>query len=109
MTWLLEKQRRSSKKTTRASLIDAHFYNPRPPTMRATTNKGVLCLTELGYCFFHNGTHLLKIPKRKFIEALDSHKKSLALTEQYPGFFQMSEAKEARSAYERSLLEFTKK
>ena len=77
--------------------------------MRAAINEGVLCLTELGYCFFHNGTHLLKIPKRKFIEALDSHKKSLALTEQYPGFFQMSEAKEARSAYERSLLEFTKK
>jgi len=76
--------------------------------MRATINEGVLCLTELGYCFFHNGTHLLKIPKKKFIEAMDSHEKSLALTERYPAFFNMSEAKEARSAYERSVLEFTK-
>ena len=75
--------------------------------MRATTNKGVLCLTELGHCFFHNGTHLLKIPKKKFIEALASYEKSLALTERHPAFFNISEAKEARSAYERSILEFT--
>jgi hypothetical protein len=76
--------------------------------MRVTINKGVLCLTELGYCFFHNGTHLLKIPKKNFIEALESNEKSLTLTERYPAFFSMSEAKEARSAYERSVLEFTK-
>jgi hypothetical protein len=76
--------------------------------MRVSINEGVLCLTELGYCFFHNGTHLLKIPKKKFIEALDSHEDSLALTERYPAFFNMSEAKEARSAYERSVLELAK-
>ena len=46
--------------------------------------------------------------EKKFIEALDSYEKSLALTERHPAFFNMSEAKEARSAYERSVLEFTK-
>jgi hypothetical protein len=76
--------------------------------MRVSINEGVLCLTELGYCFFHNGTHLLKIPKKKFIEALDSHERSLALTERYPAFFNMSEANEARSTYERSEVELTK-
>lgn len=77
--------------------------------MRARINKGVWCLTDLGYCFFHNGTHLLKISKKKFIEALESEEKSLILAERYPVFFSMSEAKEARIAYERSVLEFTKR
>jgi len=75
--------------------------------MRAKINKGIFCLTELGHCFFHNGKHLLKIPKKKFIEALESEEKSLILVARYPVFFSISEDKEARSAYERSILEFT--
>jgi hypothetical protein len=75
--------------------------------MIAKIDKSVLCLTELGYCFFHNGAHLLKIPKKTIIEAMGSEEKSLILAERYPAFFSMSDANQARSAYERSVLEFT--
>ena len=75
--------------------------------MRIKTKTEVLCLTELGYCFFHNGTHLLKIAKRKFIEALESDEKSASIAERYPDFFSLAEASEARCAYENSSLIFS--
>jgi hypothetical protein len=75
--------------------------------MRIKTKPEVICLTELGYCFFHNGTHLLKISKRKFIDALESDEKSALIAERYPDFFNLANANEARSYYEKSSLLFS--
>ena len=74
--------------------------------MRIKTKIGVVCLTELGYCFFHNGTHLLKISKNKFIDTLESDEKSALIAERYPDFFCLAKASEARSSYEKKLTTF---
>lgn len=100
-------------KRHRSSETEAGHFNQclafkieRCNTMRVKINNGVFCLVELGYCFFHNGTHLLKISKKNFLAALESDEKSARLANIHPDFFNMAEASEARCAYERSTLSF---
>lgn len=76
------------------------FFEERE--MRVHLKYGVISLTELGYCFFHDGENLLKLPKRTFLEALTSDEKSEDLVRRYPEFFHLGDVEEARTKYERS-------
>ena len=38
--------------------------------MYITLKKDVFSYSNLGFCFFHNGSHLLKINKKTFLNAL---------------------------------------
>lgn len=47
----------------------------------------VFSYSNLGFCFFHNGNHLLKINKKTFLNALTKPIEAQRIIDQYPTFF----------------------
>lgn len=69
--------------------------------------KEVFSYSNLGFCFFHNGNHLLKINKKTFLNALNHPTEAKRMIDQYPAFFTAPFSDGDGKTYEQSIIDFS--
>lgn len=67
----------------------------------------VFSYSNLGFCFFHNGNHLLKINKKTFLNALTKPIEAQRIIDQYPTFFTAPFLNGDGKSYEQSIVDFS--
>lgn len=75
--------------------------------MYITLKKDVFSYSNLGFCFFHNGSHLLKINKKTYLNALAKPIEAQRIIDQYPTFFTATFINGDGKTYEQSIVDFS--
>ncbi len=75
--------------------------------MLINLKKEVFSYSNLGFCFFHNGSHLLKIKKKTFLNALTNPIEAQRTIDLYPAFFTAPSLDGDGKTYEQSVVDFS--
>ena len=73
--------------------------------MHILLQDNVFSYSNLGFCFFHNGTHLLKLNKKNFFYARTNITEAERLINKYPTFFIDPSKKDGGKTYEQSIID----
>ncbi len=75
--------------------------------MNILLDANVFAYSNLGFCFFHNGTHLLKLNKKIFVQTRTNAAEAERLIKQYPTFFVDPRENNGGNTYEQSIVDFS--
>lgn len=75
--------------------------------MNILLKSNVAAYSNLGFCFFHNGTYLLKLNKKAFFQARTNPTEAERLIKQYPSFFIDPMKTNGGNTYEQSIVDFS--
>ncbi len=68
----------------------------------------IICLEDLGFCFFHNGELMVKLKKILVMKSFEDSNLAIRLAERYPLFFTLCQVThDGIFSYEQSVQRFT--